>query len=397
MFIKKAFLILVLILFCLSFVNAVDTIDQDIGNYPFIEKKAIISNSTVPQHYVAYKDSENFIYTVIIKEYSLNNEDEFNIDVLAQILLIKVGQSNGTLTYGDNIIYIGENSKDIFWASANFLITILNKKPKNSAGQQEFPDEIINAYLDIYPSECQIDNCYPTYFEESLTTQEKLDLDWFRNPASDVKSSDYYTDKLVYCTEDYDKLKLKYDFTEEDIQKIQQHCENNNYFRIEGAKIPQAILECGVDLIDYMESKSVENIDYETILDECIIRQKFKQDFPDINNTYLLNLFEARNKEFMRDLSFIPFEEEINNNSNISNRSINEPVIKKRNPQYFRNESNDLDEFRSRLEATNPDAISEIENYKRGDKPTLDIPTENESNFRGLLRKLFGWLPWFKK
>ncbi len=234
--------------------------------------------------------------------------------------------------------------------------------------------------------------------EKNLSVEMKSDLNWFRNSHLDIKNSDYYTDKLVHCHgNNYTYLKKIYDFSDEDIQKIELHCQKEGYFRIEGAEVPIEIRECVQSLINFIEDNVEGTFDEEEVLDECLLREGFKRGFSDKNSMYISSLLEERNKEFLRRIDFVKFEEPVNKESTPKGKKVIDPVEKKHNPNYFRNESEDLENFRNELEKKNPSALSKIESGEREEKPRLDIPNQEESDFRGIFRKLFGWLPWFRK
>jgi hypothetical protein len=186
--IKKLLVLFLVVVISFSFVYAVEILDKNIGNYMFIGTETKIYNSTAPQTHITYKDKNNATCKVIIEEYSLNDSDTFSFEVENHLLDIWVKQSNGSLRYGNNTVFLGENNKEVFWAHENFIITVKAKQPKfkssdeyvqfiesNSLG--EFDSNIINAYLKIYPSKCNASSCQIKGIGISETKQKLIQME----------------------------------------------------------------------------------------------------------------------------------------------------------------------------------------------------------------------------
>ncbi len=234
--------------------------------------------------------------------------------------------------------------------------------------------------------------------EEADPDTLKSDLNWFGNPPTNITTSDYYRDRLVSCTGNYDRLRDILKFDDEQIAQVELQCKNNDYVNIVGAAIPQHIINCIELLEDYLAGK-VARIDHDWIIDECLIREEFENSFPDRTETHLQVLYASLNEKLREDMDGMKVIYNSKNDIIPQPRKLNikMPPDRKRNESYFRNESEDFENFKQELDSAEPGESSRILNEQKGEKPQPLVESREWLNFRGIINKVFGWLPWYKR
>lgn len=182
---KKGALILflIIVLFSLSFVSAVEVIEEDIGKYIFYESYNHTPMLFIPIRKLTYINNlTDLKYRVQVIEF---NDETFDSENLDGWITKKTEKNSGTLTINGNIIFINEYNNIVLWRSGNTYVQITDGR-KNTASAQElveslseegeggFSIEIIKAYLAVYPSDCNKDGCkINEYFENNYNVSEQ--------------------------------------------------------------------------------------------------------------------------------------------------------------------------------------------------------------------------------
>jgi hypothetical protein len=274
-------IVLVMFIFGVYCVNGVEIIEDDIGDYKL---KSSTSNfdDFVPIYTTQYYNS----ITNNLVEVQLY---EFNGSRLDKWITTYIIKANGNLNINGNIVYIGKDNKYIFWRTGQIFIRISEKHPQavtqevqvDSNGIENFDEDITLEYLNIYPSDCDEEECViekEEVLEEVYLFEEPEDLS---KKARRHIGIDYICptpntlENIRETIGNYTQLSYS------DIEKYVEQCEEYSRFLVEGIEPEGSIKDC----YDYLELKLSERglraNDYD-ILRECYIQDYF--DYRVINN-----------------------------------------------------------------------------------------------------------------
>lgn len=284
--------------FVLAYNSVVEVIDNNIGefNYSGYELKNV--GSMPPAHHITYQDARNTISKIVIFEFSKNNDDYNNIASLNHMADVWRREGSGSLNYGDNIVYYGDNNREIFWTHDNLIVVV----------KGVFSTEIINAYLEIYPSYCSDVGCVqPT----------SSDISKFKKIVDFSKRVNSYSPLLIPCEDGLtismigNKISKYFDSTdhisEVEFSNMLDGCKEKYYFEVPAKAKSESLNNCISQLDGFLAQTEELSYDDEDLLTECILRDSFKEwlltkSGKQYNEQFFGALFEERDIEFINNL-----------------------------------------------------------------------------------------------
>jgi len=307
----KSPILLILIVLAIG-IEFVASAPLEINGYEFISenvKQVDVRNWIT---YIYSEDGSDQQFNVQIIEYDTKEDTDYYFNNKESI---------GNLEINGQIVFIEENNNYIFWRNGNILMIVRavnhdlfsgiqdgSVDPSEifeSYGSGDFPLPLIEAYLEEYPSECTDEGCVSE--EWSLKEKIKEDLKWFWNPPEDIKDSNYYVSSGGSCPDNEERfLKIqKHRFlTDEELEKLKEHCKTNSFYTIIGKEIPYNIKDCMDEIDNYLKDNDIIENDEEIFLDECLLRERFIEDHEGYDSGILELLFNERNKIILRDIEF---------------------------------------------------------------------------------------------
>src|SRR3989344_5367797 len=123
-----------------------------------------------------------FHYSVQVIEF---NDKTFNNEYLDGWITYHVKESKGSFNSDGNIVFTDSRGQSLFWRSEHFYIKITflrqSKSDTREINDKEvFPSELLNNYLELYPSDCYKTGCV-TSVKSLCDLQNSFDEDFLNN------------------------------------------------------------------------------------------------------------------------------------------------------------------------------------------------------------------------
>ncbi len=175
---KKLIILFLIIVLSFSFASAVEILEE-VEGFELISSREEDSDDFVPEYHFYYlHKSTDTEYSAQIIHY---NKKIFNSEYLDGIIGVSIKESRGTLNYNDNIIFIDKRNSYVFWRSGPFYIHINSKRNdltieeirRGEEESGEFPEKLIEEYLEVYPSDCTEEHCSIHNIPEKVKTVSK--------------------------------------------------------------------------------------------------------------------------------------------------------------------------------------------------------------------------------
>ena len=308
--IRITFLLIVMI-FILSSVHALEFIENDISGYNLSRSSINTPDNFFPVNKFKYYNYEtNNIVNVQLIVFNKSDETKSDLDGW---ITIHVKDSRGKLNINGSIVYIGYSDTFVFWRNGETYIKVTEKRQKRTSDKNtnpladtsnsRFDEDIISEYLQIYLSECDEDGCVPPIIksnDEIYTFDDPPNLFW------KVKQ---HVNTHITCPEEnsIDNIKEKVKdyswLSEEDKQNLKTMCDNSGRFTVEAIQPSSEIKDC-YDYLFSMLAKEGLRAHKSWLYNECYIRKYFKERFNDAtinkyNSSYFENRFKQRDDEFI--------------------------------------------------------------------------------------------------
>lgn len=182
---KVVALVIFLFLISIIYVNAVEVIEKDIADYTFYRSYNHTPGLFIPIQKLTYIDNSTGLqYKVQVIEFNKEAEGiTFDSEYLDAWITDKTKRSSDTLTINENIVFINEYNNIVLWRSGDIYVQVTDGRKKTTSaqelveslskeGQGGFPTDIIKAYLEIYPSDCNTNHC--TLHDEEIKERQRL-------------------------------------------------------------------------------------------------------------------------------------------------------------------------------------------------------------------------------
>lgn len=341
--IKKLTYCIAFLVLAACFASAIDLIENDIGSYKYQE--VALQNGTAKQDMIEARyqlEDTNKVFYVRILQFDSS-------DGLNGYLNRK--SEPKTKEYGQETTYVEDNGYNLFWVSGNNVIFVSSE----AGTPNNFPEEIVKKYLEIYPSKCDTNWCKST----STKLNEKDFI--FKNIWEIEPRIRDYTQKNIPCpnknpVKDEIKSKIReslYDkdrFNDAEINFMIKECRNGKEaFTVKLKEKTPFLNECVNKIKNKLSESNIVNYKEFDVISECVIREEFTERYATEmrnNANFFENLLEKR-----------------------ANSAVNE--IKLKEATHERTEDDDEEEYTQRLEQ------ERMENDPSTFDPDKDYTSEN--------------------
>jgi hypothetical protein len=297
----------------ISFVYGYQTLSShfkdDFSKIKLLKEKNISLGNLYPVITADYLDeTTNSKFKVQIIEF--DNEDKLDSWIKG-----KIEKSFKKEKVDGHFIYIDEYKNYVFWKSGlkNFVqITAIRydkitteaiRNNFKTEGKGLFPQELIDDYISLYPSDCINEECLTE--NKRIAEKIKKDLKEYLINNKNPENLNNYEDKEETCPVNDEKLleiQTRYSLNDEGVQTLKKQCETNGYFIIKGKKISSELKQCGKNVDLYLQSNGIIIYDDEETLSECLLRQDFLNNHRDYSQDQNSAFINERNQFILRDV-----------------------------------------------------------------------------------------------
>ena len=189
---------------------------------------------------------------------------------------------------------------------------------------------------------------------------------------------------------------IKVDISGDEINKMISECNEKDTFTIMGKPINRVIDDCTRYLDTLLRDNP--NVEYskEDLLEECEIRNYFNERFneetvADYNQSFFDDLFKGRDSEFIKKIIYQHEQREVNREENetIAIPESKDLDVKNTSVNLFSN----INEIRY-IDTTEV-ILEKLPEFQKKEPLIVEKETTRENIFIRLLKKIFGFLPWF--
>lgn len=272
---RKNILIPIFILFILAIsVFAVGLIEEDIGDYQYQEVPLPIGVAHQELTYANYQlEGTNKIFQVRIRSYEDSNSLNDYLNKKYYELMIKPKK------YGTEIVYAEKNGENLFWVNGNNILFVGSER----GNPHNFPEEIVKAYLDIYPKECNVDWCSEELCDKIFWSKAPYSGNvywkhngfkiWCKGRVIYGREGEVTKPDLTFEQFKQEINKLLFTemyFEEEELKNMYENCVKEGFYKNEGLPLEGFLKSCYEKVYPKL-GKEIEEDDKidETSIDVC--------------------------------------------------------------------------------------------------------------------------------
>lgn len=272
----KKFIISVFVLFFLvvPVFAFVDFIEEDIGDYQYQENSLPLGVAHQELTYANYQlRGTDKTFQVRILPYE--NSSSLNDYLTKKYYELTIKPKK----YGVEIVYAERDGENLFWINGNNIIFVGSER----GNPYNFPEEVIKAYLDAYPKECNLTWCSEKLCDKIFWSQAHYSGDVYRKHNG---FTILCKDRVMYGKEGkitkpdltFEQFKHEINrnlfsemyFSEEELGNIYKICIDDGFYKNEGLPLEGFLKDCYDIAYSQLGGEIEENnkID-ETSIDVC--------------------------------------------------------------------------------------------------------------------------------